>query len=248
MTGRPCTVCEHLQLEAINRALVDLSGNPNRFRLLATKYELGPKSLERHLKGHMTPGLQKAVAKHAELVEETTHLDVLARLGRLVVKAETMLEAADAWLRDPEDPSRYALGPREHEVFVIWERQVDGPRGGLVTERKRERLSEILKRCAEKSPTAPTLEEVTVVETKFADPRKLLLDSVSTLKPVLELLGKAYGQIKPDPIVSMNVFLETKEWAAIESGLIESLRPWPPALEAAGKVLARIGGEETGGR
>lgn len=240
MAGRPCTVCEHRQLEAINRALVDLSGNPNRFRLLSTKYGLGPKSLERHLKGHMTPGLQKAVAKHAELVEETTQLDVLARLGRLVVKAETMLDAADAWLRDPEDPSRYTLGPREHEVFVIWERLVEGPRGGLVTERKRERLSEILKRCAEKSPTAPSLDEVTVVETKFADPRKLLLESVSTLKPVLELLGKAYGQIKADPVASLNVFLAGPSWASVEAALATALAPHPAAAEDVGRALARL--------
>lgn len=206
--ARPCTVCQHPELEAINRAIVDLSGNPKRFRLLSERFGLGPKAVQRHAAGHMTEGLKKAVVKHAELVAETTQLDVLAGLGRLVVKAETMLEAADAWLRDPEDPSRYTLGPREHEVYVVWERTVENANGKLFVERKRERLAEILKRCAEKSPTAPTLEEVTVVETKFADPRKLLLDAVSTLKPVLELLGKAYGQIKADPAVEIHLHPE----------------------------------------
>lgn len=242
--ARPCTICAHPKLKDINRMLVDSVGVSSRFRQIAGRFGVGFRAVERHATKHLTDGLKKAVVKHAELVEETTQLDVLARLGRLVVKAETMLDAADSWLRDPEDPTRYTLGPREHEVFVIWEREVELGGGRTRTERTRERLAEILKRCGEKSPSAPRLDEVMVVETKFADPRKLLLDAVSALKPVLELLGKAYGQIRPDPAVTINAFLETPEWAKVEGALLESLRPYPPALEAAGRALATIGGSD----
>ena len=197
--ARPCNVCEHPELTAINRAWVDSAADSQskaeRYRRIGMVYKLHPDCLRRHVDKHLTKGLAKAVARHSELIQETKQLDVMAKLGALVGKAEAMLEAADAWLRDPEDPTRYTLGPREHEVWVIWEREVES--GGRVrTERKRERLTDILNRCAEKSPSAPRVSEVTMVEFKSADPRKLLLEAVSTLKPVLELLGKAYGQIQ----------------------------------------------------
>lgn len=243
--ARPCTVCEHPEMETINRAVVDLSGNPKRFRILSEKYGLRHQSIRRHVETHMTEGLRRAVVRHAELVEETSQLDVMAALGRAAQKLERFLGAADAWLTDPRDPTRYDLGPRDGEVFVIWEKEVDMG-GGVraVVERKKESLADILRRCGEKSTTAPQLGEIRAVEVKHGDPRKLLLDAMTAGKPLLELIGKATGQIKPEPpAAQLNVFLGGPDWARIEETLVATLRPWPPALEAAGKALREIGGE-----
>ena len=247
--ARPCTVCEHPGLPEINRAIVDSaveSSVAKRYRQIGATFGLGPDAVRRHATGHMTAGLNRAVAIHAELVEETSQLDVMAALGRAAQKLERFLGAADAWLTDPRDPTRYDLGPRDGEVFVIWEKEVDmGDGVRAVVERKKESLADILRRCGEKSTTAPQPGEIRTVEVKHGDPRKLLLDAMTAGKPLLELLGKATGQIKPEPpAAQLNVFLGGPDWARIEETLVATLRPWPPALEAAGKALREIGGSE----
>lgn len=246
--ARPCMACEHPDLLEINRAIVDSvheKSQSKRFRIVGSRFGLDWQILKRHAANHLTDGLKRAVAKHAEIIEETRDLDVMASLGRAAQKLERFLDAADAWLRDPNDPTRYSLGPREHEVIVIWEREIDiGDGVSFTTERKKEPLTDILRRCGEKSDMAPKLSEIRTVEVKHGDPRKLLLDAMTAGKPLLELLGKATGQIRPDPGITLNVFLESKEWQQIESTLVESLRPYPPALDAAGRALATIGGED----
>lgn len=243
--ARPCTICAQPSLTEINRALVD---SPKQFREVAFRFGVSYRALERHAANHLTGGLARAVVKHAELaaetsrldarrtelIEETRDFDVLASLKRLTSKAEMMLAAADEWLRDPSDPARYNLNPRTHEIEVVYEETI-----GDRASRKTAKLSHLLERVEQKL-------HVTVIkgESRTADPRKLLLDAVDSLKPVLELLGKATGQIRPDPGITLNVFLESKEWQQVESTLVEALRPHPAALEAAGRALATIGGSD----
>lgn len=100
-----------------------------------------------------------------------------------------MLDACDAWLRDPADPEKYTLTPRSTEVEIVWQ---DGPR------RRKAKLGELLERIAPLLPSG-----IELVEAKVTDPRRLLLDAVATLKPVVELLGKASGQIKAEPLIQV---------------------------------------------
>lgn len=188
--ARPCTVCEHPDVEQINRQLVDLAGNTKRYRLIATERCLGFKSLERHEKGHLTDGLKRAVAKHAEIVTETAQLDVMASLGRMTERAEQMLTACHDWLQDPDDPTRYNLNPRTHEVSCVVEETVSEDGIPVRSGRRTERLNDLL-RAAE----AGTGLSIVKAEAKIADPRKLLLEAVAAMKPVVELIGKATGQI-----------------------------------------------------
>ena len=128
---------------------------------------------------------------------EAVQLDVLTRFIDAIEKSHTMLKAADEWLRDPKDPSRYNLSPRTHEVDVVYEETV-----GELT----------IKRAAPLSQLLATVEQglgVTVVrgETKVADTRELHLKAVAAMSGVLEKYGKATGQIKPDPAATVNVLV-----------------------------------------
>lgn len=243
MPGNACSICTHPKCNEINRALAggDGDGATNAtvsVRGTALRFGVGIESLRRHSKNHLTDGFKKTIVKHAELVAETKDMDVLASLSRAAERLEKFLDAADAWLRDPNDPTRYNLGPRDHEVIVIWEREIDiGDGVRCITERKKEPLADILRRCGEKSDTAPKLGEIRTVEVKHGDPRKLLLDAMTAGKPLLELLGKAMGQIKPDPGMSLNVFLAGKEWQRIESAIVSALGRHPHALDDVVRVL-----------
>lgn len=167
----------------------------------------------RHSKNHLTPGLKQAVVKHAELVEQTRDMDVLACLNRCATKAERMLDSADDWLRDPNNPQRYNLNPRTHEVEIVYE-EMEGER----LARKTAPLSMLMKRLEDGLP-------ITVIrgETKTADPRKLLLDAVGSLKPVLEVLGRALGQIKPDPEEQYRQLMQSAGWLRLEAALLTAM-------------------------
>lgn len=225
--ARPCTVCNHPEREAIERALVD---TPKQFRPIAARFSLGPKSVERHSNSHMTDGLKSAITKHVRIADETREMDVIATLNRCADRAERMLDAAYRWLEDPARPGELNLNPRSHEVEVIYEEH-DGQR--LV--KKSAKLSELLV----KASTGTGL-GIVKGEWKIADPRRLLLDAVATLKPVAELLGKASGKLKPEPPPpGVNILtpgpvnvLMSPEWLDMKATLFGILQEHPEALEA----------------
>lgn len=236
--GRPPLVENHPKRDEILSALLTPGAN---FEGIQRKFGISEKALDTFRKKYVTSATQVMLDRVATSVPlETLHLDVLSELANLSRLAAKMLSAADAWLEDPNAPGKYNLNPRTHEVDVVYEQVIPGdpPR----TARKTEKLAKLMRDVEEGLG-------ITVVkgETRTADPRKLLLDAVDTLKPVLELLGKATGQIKPEPpAAQLNVFLGSPDWARIEELLVATLRPWPPALEAAGKALAEIGEGQPG--
>jgi len=197
---------------------------PNTLRAFRDKYE--PKSI------------QEATARASRLPRMDLQVSQLERLDAVASKLDLMVEAIDRTLRDPDDPSRYNLDPRAREVTVVFEETV-----GERRVQKVRKLDDLLERVEMGLG-------VSVIQwhVKTADIRVLLKDLAATIKPIAELLGKTRGEIKPDPVVSMNVFLGSKEWAGMESALVEALGPWPPALEAVGNALARLGAGDANGR
>lgn len=141
-----------------------------------------------------------------------------------------MREAIDRALRDPEDPTRYNLDPRAREVTVVFEEMV-----GERKVQKVRKLDDLLERVEQKLGVSVVRWEV-----KSADLRVLLKDLAVAVKPISELLGKVRGEIKPDPVASINVFLGTPSWAAVEEALTEALKPHPDAATDVGKALARL--------
>jgi len=77
-------------------------------------------------------------------------------------------------------------------------------------------------------------------EVKSADPRVLLKDLAATMKPIAELLGKTRGEIRPDPAASLNVFLGSPSWVAVEEALAKALQSHPAAARDVGETLARF--------
>jgi len=260
--GRKCNTCQHPQRTEIDRRLARRGESGESILAIARAYHLKRDALTNHELNHLPKPLAVVAARHAELVEETKEMDVMASLGRAADKAERMLEACDSWLRDPEDPTRYTLVPRSTEVEVVWNE------GDL---RRKEKLGRILERVeqvamgyvpreavtkaleaagvegeerhdielelqlAANHPPLPARFQVELLEAKTADPRKLLLDAVTTLKPVVELLGKAKGVLRPDgPTI---VITSHPEWPLFESALRETARDFPEATAKLVKLI-----------
>ncbi len=83
--GRICTVCNHKNLEEINKLLV--SGGP--YRTIADQYDLSKTALIRHKESHISELLSKSTDLKAEQGNQT-----LAEVRDLKVKALEILEQA----------------------------------------------------------------------------------------------------------------------------------------------------------
>lgn len=168
-----------------------------------------------------------------EAKKESDALDVMTELRNIFTKMNKMIDACDAFLTDPDDPSVYSLGPRAHEVMVTYEIVIGETQSGTpITKRKKANLQSLLDIAEEK-----TKGEVTIVETKSADPRDLILKTAAQLKGNTEFLARLIGQLDERPQIN---FLIMPEWLALRSELVLALRPFPEARTAVARRLAAL--------
>lgn len=216
---RACTVCTHPECEAIDRELV--AGEAS-FRNIAERFSVSVAALHRHKADHLPQTLIRAQAAQ----EQAGAIDVMAELERCFGRVNLLFDACDRWLRDPADPSRYDIGPRAEELMVTFTEQ--GVGGRLV--KRKAPLAELLARVDREERT------VTMVETKHADPRDLVLKTAGRLQPQIELLAKLLGELDDRPQVNI---LVSPEWLAVRGAVLDALAPYPEArASVSGRLLA----------
>jgi hypothetical protein len=186
--ARACTVCTHSQREGIETALVGREPN----RRIAARFAIPETSLRRHAKEHLPQVLAHATqpARAARNRRETAHLaaavaaeeqrgiNVLVELERCFARVNKLFDACDAWLTDPDDASKYDIGPRGNEIQVTYFEAI----APEVMVRRKASLEELLNRVHDSGL------RVDRSETKYADPRKLVLDTAGQLVTQLRLL------------------------------------------------------------
>ncbi len=245
--ARTCTICAHPQREVIDTALV----TGESLRNLAERFAISAAALHRHRRDHLAEVLAKA--KHAQQNRADAHavavgeqiatqearghehaLDVMTELGRCFTRVNLLFDACHAWLLDPEDPTRYFLGPRADDVQVIyWGRDSNGQ---AVT--KKAPLSEILARVENAGV------RVERWEAKYADPRELALKVAAQLKGQTELLAKLMGDLQQEGVINIAVH---PEWVKVRATLIGALAPFPEARVAVAESLVALEREAVGG-
>lgn len=202
--ARRCTVCIHPNRTEIEKSLI----NSDTLRDIAGRYGVSVSAVLRHKQGHLATGLLQLPLQNSGSAREALELreadqagqtmeinaaaqarlgkeggratDVLAELQRCFSRANLLFEACDRWLRDPEDSERYDLNPRAEDVFVTFIEQ-DGE--GNTRVRRKKRLSLLLEEVKGTRAGA----EILTVETKSADPRKLVLDAIAELRQLTGL-------------------------------------------------------------
>lgn len=134
--------------------------------------------------------------------------NLLSRIEDTIVYVQKMYEACDEWLTDPDDPSSYTLDSRADEIKVIYDEHYTDTNGEDKYKKKTEDLQTLLDK-------ALTEDDVLIlVETKKADPRKLVLDTANTMSKQLELLAKIAGVVQ-DQVTNINI--DTVNTAVISS-------------------------------
>jgi hypothetical protein len=215
--GRRCSVCTDPRRQAIDRALVDGEAN----LALSAKFRgLSDDAIRRHRENHLPANL----AKTTEVRELASASATFQQLDRCLERVNKLSDACDQWLTDLDDPTRYDLGPRAGDVKVIYDEiGEDGKR----TPRKA-RLSELLDRVAGVAPG------VRFQETKYADPRHLILHAVKRLEGTNELLARIRGELKDPMVLNLTV---NAEWVSLQGTIVMALAPFPQARAA---VLAAL--------
>jgi len=213
---RKCTVCALPDRAAVDLALARQVG----YRTIAQQYGVSAWAVLRHRETHLAA--QAVAAVQAEQQQDA--LDVMAELRRCFQRTNLLMNACDRWLRDPEDPSRYDVGPRAGDVLVIYEETgADGK-----PHQRKAPLDHLLARLGEAGM------QPIGYESKHADPRELLLKAVAQLRPSIELLGELVGELDARGSINVTVM---PEWLTIRSALLDTLADYPEARAA---VAARL--------
>lgn len=211
--------------------ILDEVRNPSaNLSAIARRLKVDADTLRAFRDRHTPKPILESIAQLSRRPRPDLQVSQLERLDSVCAQLDMMREAIDRALRDPEDPTRYNLDPRAREVTVVFEEMV-----GERKVQKVRKLDDLLERVEQKLGVSVVRWEV-----KSADLRVLLKDLAVAVKPISELLGKVRGEIKPDPVASINVFLGTPSWAAVEEALTEALKPHPDAATDVGKALARL--------
>ncbi len=164
-----CSICQHPQRQAIDQALASGGGN----RAIAKQFGVSHAAIGRHKANHLPETLLQAVQQQ----DLSDAIDVLGELKCCFKRINMLFDACHEWLLDPDEPARYTLAPRSHEVSVIYTEP--GPTGKPV--QRRERLSVLLERLEGKT--------VLYSEMRAADPRELILKTAGQLTGQLELVS-----------------------------------------------------------
>jgi len=245
--ARTCTVCAHPQREAIDTALV----TGEALRNLAERFAISTAALHRHRRDHLPEVLAKAkhaqqeradahaVAVGEQITQQDAHkqghaLDVMTELGRCFTRVNLLFDACHEWLLDPDQPTKYYLGPRADDVKVIyWGRDSSGQ-----AVQKKASLAEMLATIEGKGV------RIERWETKYADPRELALKVAAQLKGQTELLAKLMGDLQQEGTVNIAVH---PEWVKVRATLISALAPFPEARVAVAAQLVALESEVAGG-
>ncbi len=240
--SRTCTVCMHPERTAIDRALV--AGEV--MRNVALRFAISFAALQRHKANHLPEVLAEAKQRRNEshqshvaavgvavqdhaAAEEAHALDVMEELGRCFQRVNLLFDACDRWLRDADDPARYDIGPRADDILVTYLAQ--GISAGDKPTRKKDSLARLLA-LAEGGGVM-----IERWDTKYADPRELVLKTAQQLTGQTQLLAKLLGQLDERPQVNV---LMAPEWLQVRSALLTALAPYAEARQAVAAALVSI--------
>jgi hypothetical protein len=224
--ARTCTICSHPERTEIDKALVSAE---EPLRTIADRWTVSKTALIRHKAEHLP--LRLAASKAT--AEAADGLEVMEELKRCLERVKLLSDACDRWLRDADDPTRYDIGPRAEELRVTYEEERPGER----TVKRKATLAELLDEVNGSDRSA--VRTVTMVETKHADPRELVLKTAARLQPQIELLAKLIGKLDERPQVNI---LVSPEWVAIGTAVLEPLAPYPEVRAAVAERLLQLEG------
>jgi hypothetical protein len=183
-----------LETKKKSRSFIDLIEHPKREELdveilsdkpiayLAKKYGATTAAIRKYKD---TLNRKTGMAMTERSLEQGEY--VLDKIENVMIRLQSMLDACDEWMRDPDDPHKYNLNPRDYEIEVIYEVESKKPTASSKTVRKKALLSKLLRQ---------TGKDVVEVRYRIADPRLMLVNVADAVEKQLRLLSQIQGKIK----------------------------------------------------
>lgn len=217
-----CRVCAHENLHQINRALVTRWRTRDGFRKISARYGLTISSLYRHFVEHLPRELVRSEEAERTLRAES----LMEHLTRNYARLEKLLEACEDVLRDPDDPSRWAVGSqpetvaqaRAEDLTVFYSERV-----GEKVINKKSRLDVLLQAVESKG------RKVSAWIFRAEDVRKTARETALAIKAYLELAAKLTGLLKADRL--------ELDLGRVIGKIVEALRPYPEPLRRVVEAL-----------
>jgi hypothetical protein len=185
--GRMLRVETHPEKDQIIKSLI----KGQSYRSIAKKFSISNAAILRY----MNSKLAAKIARSKRAAEEFTSSRAMDEIRTVMERMTMLYDACHEYLKDPNDPRRYELGPRAWEIEVTY---LDGDKK---TPRK-DNLQLLLDRVEKKGKERKTWLEI---KYKHADPRKLIIDTASTLTRQLELIARICGELKDSPAIMNQV-------------------------------------------
>lgn len=221
MPGRQWTVETHPEREAIIAAMID---GKSSLRAIAGRYDVPKECLSRYLSERLS---EKAAAVRAEQ-DKAEGQAVLDRLEAVRSRMQKLYDACDEYLRDPDNPDKYYLGPHADEIDVTY-RTVEPDTDKMIT--RKESLQSLIRKLDEQAYTPWE------IRFKQADPRRLIIDTANALCRELELVAKIEGAIK-DTVINVTF---NQYWARFKQIIIAATEGYP---EVRARIVAKMEEEQ----
>ena len=186
MAGNAYTIDKHPKKKAIVKDI--LRGVPDH--TIALKYDISDMNVRRYRNGKLMKLCAEVLAEDKNDAEQ-----LLTRVEPIIRKVEMMFEAFDEWLKDPENGSKYFIGPRSEEVLVVSTHIEEDSRGNEKTIKEKHPLSYWITKIEGKG------EEIMSLQWLSQDPRALFLKTAETLTKQLDFLAKLQGLVKETVVV-----------------------------------------------
>jgi hypothetical protein len=187
--GRRYTVDTHPDRDKIIKAIIR---GDQSLRNIGKQYGVSIACIAGYLKDKLAVQSAKVLAREGDKNGKS----LLGRVETIMTRMQKLYDACDDYLQDPQNGEKYYLGPRAHELQVVYEEPA-----GKKTRRRKASLDYLLKTKIAKNKLP--LE----VSSKYADPRKLIIDTAAVLSKQLELIGKITQQLPQEGNTTVNVLV-----------------------------------------
>ncbi len=169
---KKCKACNSQRVAQLNKQLL----NGNSLNGLSKQYGMSRDVIRRHKNECLSELLQEAFEEKG-LIRDSLIKQVETDISMI----HKLIKACDAWLTDPNDPTKYFLGPRGEEIDIVYQ-EIDEKTGRQLPTMRKASLQEMIH----------TVERggylVRNINLKYADPRELLLKSISKLEGIVKMI------------------------------------------------------------
>lgn len=192
---------------------------------IAERYGISKSSVLRYLNDQLLP----AAAKRQEEKQRERGDTVLDRIEYLMAEMQKLLDACKEFLADPDNPDRYYLGPRAHEILVTWyERDEEGKRTPI----SKTPLDKLIAEIEEHGKTIVNAQPYT------EDPRRIILKTAEVMGKQLELIAKIQGMVK-DVKISISY---SEHWMRFKDDILRATDGYP---EVRDRIVSLISAGES---